>query len=47
MSTVRVLAWQPLRRPLAQILEWRDQVTGEPTSVAWPPPEPSPIPTTE
>ena len=47
MSTVRVLAWQPLRLPLAQILEWRDKATGEPTSVAWPPPEPSPLPTTE
>jgi hypothetical protein len=43
MSTVRLLAWQPLRRPLAHLLEWRDRVTGEPTSVAWPPPEAAPM----
>ena len=39
MSTVRLLAWQPLRQPLALALEWRDRMTGAPTSVAWPPPE--------
>jgi hypothetical protein len=37
MSTVRLLAWQPLRKPLARVLEWRDRKTGTPTSVAWPP----------
>lgn len=37
MSTVRLLAWQPLRKPLAHVLEWRDRRSGEPTSVAWPP----------
>lgn len=47
MSTVRLLSWQPLRKPLAHLLEWRDKVTGTPTSVAWPPPESSPLPTLE
>lgn len=45
MSTVRILAWQPLRRPLAHALEWRDRVAGAPTSVAWPPPDASLTPT--
>lgn len=39
MSTVRLLAWQPLRKPIAHVLEWRDKASGAPTSVAWPPPQ--------
>lgn len=40
MSTVRLLAWEPIRLPLALLLEWRDRRGGTPTSVAWPPAEP-------
>lgn len=43
LSTVRLLAWHPLRKPLAYALEWRDRVMGAPTSVAWPPPDAVPM----
>jgi hypothetical protein len=44
MFTVRLLAWQPFRLPLAHVLEWRDKASGTPTSIAWPP-EAATIPT--
>lgn len=43
MSAVQLLAWLPVRKPLAHLLEWRDRTTGAPTSVAWPPPEAAPM----
>lgn len=36
MATVRLLAWEPIRLPLALALEWRDRRGGTPTSIAWP-----------
>lgn len=41
MALVRLLSWEPLRKPIAMGLEWRDRRAGAPTSVAWPPPAPA------